>query len=140
MKKSIVLAFTAILAVFSLASCNKTVDLTGTSWEGNLKKDTVMIDGTPAEFSMTMTLDFITDATGRLQVGDMMTIDGSPYMNHSSDETFSYTFDGESSGSIFNLSLEEDAQFSIPFTYDKKNKEITLKYDGNTLYLHNLKK
>ena len=139
MKKTIVLAFVAILSVFTLASCNKNVDLTGTTWEGSIKKDTVMIDGTPAEFSMTMTVDFTTDATGRLSAANMIAIDGTPYMNHSFDESFSYTFDGESSGSLYNLDLEEDEQFSIPFTYDKKNKQITIKQEDYTLDLHESK-
>ena len=129
MKKLFLMTFVACFAMM-FASCEKEVELNGTTWKAH---ETISQQMT--EMGMTMdvrvvmdcTLNFKDATTGTLN----MIINGSasmmgqefPMPEQNNTESFTYTFDGEN-GVL--SSTDPTETMTIPFTYNKKDKSIDI--------------
>lgn len=135
MKKNIFVMMLALIGVFTLSSCSKNTKLEGTTWKGQMVQ-TVTQSGVEGIVTIDATMKFIDLASGTMELDYKATVNGITVDSESDSGSFTYTFDGESYGTIYPIfEDDDDDNFSIPFTYDKKAKQITIEIDGYTFQL-----
>ncbi len=117
MKRNIFFTLAACF-VMLLTSCDKDVDLVGTTWKANYS-NTVSVEGMEANISLDMTLHFKDETNYTMSVNTSATVMGQTMPGESNTEDGTYTFDGENG--VF-----DDEQ---PFTYNKDDKTITTTID-----------
>lgn len=105
----------AVCFVMLLTSCNKDVDLVGTTWTANYSK-TMTIEGMEAGISLDMTINFKDETNYTITVNSSVSVMGQTMPGENETENGTYTFDGEKG-------MFDGEQ---PFTYNKDDKTITL--------------
>lgn len=129
MKKLFLMTFVACFAMM-FASCEKEVELNGTTWKAH---ETISQQMT--EMGMTMDVRVVMDCTLNFKDATSgtlnMIINGTasvmgqefPMPEQNNTESFNYTFDGEAGVLTSTDPTETEV---IPFTYNKKDKSIDI--------------
>lgn len=123
--KKVVLSCLVAVATFFMVSCNKDVDLSGTSWTSSYTMNDTL-EGMSANIKMDILLSFTDNVKGTLIGKTSVTIGGVPVESDSDTAAFTYTFDGKTAGALTNVDEEDSTTTTYNFTYSKDNKTITV--------------
>lgn len=126
MKKTIIIAFMAIVSACALVSCNKTVDLAGTQWKAVLT-ETQSEGGMSAEITVTSVMNFNDATNGAINVDIVTSMNGIVIPDYCSNYTnnFTYTFNGDCAGMLYAIDADSDDE-PMPFSYNRDTKQITM--------------
>ncbi len=125
MKKFLILAFVSAAMLLN-TSCKKEVELTGTTWTASYS-ETMEEEGITGTIIATITLAFKTETAGEMLTAATISALGQTFDTGTETSQFTYTFDGESAGTLTAVIDEQTGETdTINFTYNKDDKTITI--------------
>ncbi len=107
-----------------------TSGLVGSEWVYS-ESESEMYEGVTYEYTVAITIKFLTASTGSLVYDMSATANGTPAFSESDSEDFTYTYDGSGSGTMSAVDEETGEIDTIPFTIN--GNELTISdYDEET--------
>lgn len=116
-------------------SCKKDVDLTGTTWNYS-ETTTETYEGMSMTITANADMIFTSETAGKIVVNSTANFMGQTMELENATTDFTYTFDGESAGTITSTVTNDNGETeteTVNFTYDGEAETITVVDDDFTM-------